>query len=134
MAIKVSAKVQGGKRLREALKKLSEAEKKAVRGVVANSGRRVRDDARTRSRKKSGKTAKSFKTKSISRGLGARIGSDYAPARFQEMGTKRQLPYPVLFPALEAEMNRFGADMREALNNAEAPAGAEAPDAGDAAA
>lgn len=133
MAIKVSAKVGGGKALREALKKLTESEKKAVRGVVAQSARRIRDDAAARSRKgKTGKTAKSFKTKSISRGLGARIGSDYPNARFQEMGTKRQAPYPVLFPALEAEMNRFEADMREAVQNAQAPAGTDVPEAGAA--
>jgi HK97 gp10 family phage protein len=108
----------GVKELRAAIAAIPVEERKAIRKVVRETGRKIRDAAKARAPRDSGDLVKSITSKSSKSGMAAKIGTDIVYGPYVEFGTSDTAAKPFLFPSLEEQRPHFDTDMRQALDAA----------------
>lgn len=113
-------RVEGLDRLLEKFRALPEDMAAAMRLEVKRSALAVQSGARRRAPVDTGRLRNSITHELAPDELSARIGTNVHYAPFQEFGTRRHAARPFLFPALEAERQRFTKRVEKALKAAAA--------------
>lgn len=119
-------KVTGTDKLQAQLDQLSDKARKRLQEAVAEAADTVRDDARRRAPRDTGRLQNSIRVDPAADGLSAKVGpqdNDAFYAIWVEWGRKNAPAQPFMTPASELERARFAKRVRMAFNEVTATLG-----------